>query len=551
MPMKCQPEHLAEVWLAGLLEADPMTADGENPDEIVYHFRPGVRDRLLDGLPWSDAWQVLHQVSDYVERNLGRLRGLRGWLKGETGTQQLFNADDRPFALVAAQVLRRLGGGYAALAETLERQMEGTIVGFGEWLRELCESARRWLNHESHASHHASAQTASYVDLIFSFGLARVGESDASKELLARAEEQLTRLDDAHRASLDAYRYRIHQARDGKPHTGPLPNNQLEKLEMMERLQRYVVDRLRKHSRILEPDQKIDPYRHWGAKISDLEKALAELTDLTDRHQIVNRVEKLLSEVPRGNKGHEQRTRVIRAGLECAPRVNEEFARRMLQQVVNAYDHLPPANDEFALWDRAVFLRESLFVAAHFDHIEHIHPLVNRFQQMLETQRGPQSIQPMNTLAGQCFRSLRKLGMRDEIAHLLRLMAEVILEGKDLAGVDFKKMDHGIDALQALLGVAAGWYYCGRDSQAEPVLQKTRDLLFRGELQARDKTKLACSYAETVGQAPPEMAQKLLSEVFEKLKGVKDTYTSSMHFSVSQLEVVEAVVMGVFFRDLH
>ena len=47
----------------------------------------------------------------------------------------------------------------------------------------------------------------------------------------------------------------------------------MEYLEHMERLFRYVVDRLRKHSRILEPDTEINPYRHWGARINEFERA--------------------------------------------------------------------------------------------------------------------------------------------------------------------------------------------------------------------------------------------------------------------------------------
>jgi hypothetical protein len=554
-------------WVAGAMQRQDgnLAVSREDLGRLLSMEEPLVADlrTLAAYLVWAGRQNPaprpliarLNEVQQFLER-FERLLPVRAFWLAWYHLVQLTQGDVLALARARDRVLERLYTNglrpETDLPSFLRFAGQPTSQRFRamrEWMNQTCESAVKWLDHEAHASHHASAQTASYVDLIFSFGLARVGEPDASKELLTRAEEKLSRLDDAHQFLLGAYRYRIHQARDGKPHTGPLPNNQLEELELMERLQRYVVDRLRKHSRILEPDQKIDPYRHWGAKISDLEKALAELTDLTDRHQIINRVEKLLSEVPRGNKRHEQRARVIRAGLECAPRVNEEFARRMLEQVVSAYDSLPPASDLAAIQDRALFLEKSLFVAAHFDRLEHIHPLVNRFQQMLETQKGPQSIQHMNTLAGQCFRSLRKLGMRDEIDRLLRLMAEVILGGKDLAGVDFKKMEHGIDALQALLHVAAGWYYFGRDTQAEPVLQKTRDLLFRGDLQARDQTKLACSYAETVGQAPPEVAQKLLSEVFEKLRGVKDTYTTSSHFSVSQLDVVEAVVMAVVSDD--
>ena len=46
-----------------------------------------------------------------------------------------------------------------------------------------------------------------------------------------------------------------------------------------------------------------------------------------------------------------------------------------------------------------------------------------------------------------------------------------------------------------------------------------------------------------------EIAQKRLEEVFKSLKGVKDTYTTSSHFSVSQLDVVESVVLAVVSDD--
>jgi len=112
-------------------------------------------------------------------------------------------------------------------------------------------------------------------------------------------------------------------------------------LEDTERLLRYVVDRLRKHSRILEPDQRINPYRHWGARISEFEKALAELTDLTDRNELANRIDKLLNEVPKGAKGNDQRSRVLKAGLEAAPRIGDEFGRKLLDQTLPATTACP------------------------------------------------------------------------------------------------------------------------------------------------------------------------------------------------------------------
>lgn len=419
-----------------------------------------------------------------------------------------------------------------------------------QWLIDLANLAQDWLKDGGAGAPSATAQTAAYVDLVFAFGLARLGESDAARELLARARGVLSTRDDAHAFLYTAFEYRVRQALDGKPHTGPLPNDQLEYLEHMERLLRYVVDRLRKHSRVLEPDQRINPYRHWGARISEFEKALAELTDLTDRNEIAARVDKLLRETPKAGKGAEQRARVVRAGLEAAPRVGEEFARKMLDQSIPAYDALPETRELSALVEQAAFLEKALFVAGHFGRVEAVHPLVTRFQRMLEGQKGPQAIQVLDSLAAQCFRGLRKLGMRDEIDAILKQMADLVLEGQDVKTIDFKNEEQqGPAKLRALLQVAAGWYFFARDSQAEPILQAARGVLLSNDLIPRNQTQLACAYAAAVGQAPVEVAQKRLEELFRQLKGIKDTYTTSSHFSVSQLDVVEAVVLAVVSDD--
>jgi hypothetical protein len=96
-----------------------------------------------------------------------------------------------------------------------------------------------------------------------------------------------------------------------------------------------------------------------------------------------------------------------------------------------------------------------------------------------------------------------------------------------------------------LLRVAAGWYFLGRDRQAGPILDAARGVLLGNDLPPRSQTTLACAYSEAVGQAPADAARKRLDEVFRRLRGIKDTYTTSSHFSVAQLDVVESVVLAI------
>jgi hypothetical protein len=433
-----------------------------------------------------------------------------------------------------------------------------------QWMMNLCDQAQFWVLEMKESSRDASSKeelTCGYIDLIFAFGLARLGEHDACRQLLQRAKTALDGHGEVASILLQAYNYRVEQALAGKPHAGPLPAELLEYLEALSakennrpgenegRIQRYAVDRLREHSRILEPHQEINPYRHWHARTSDLDRALFELTDLNDKREITERVGKLWRDAPKGAKGNEARALILREALNQAPRVSEPFAREVLDRVTAVYDVLPPAEDEEGLVRKAGFLEKALFVAAHFDRVEHIHPLIARFQKLLEEQKGPQALRALDAIAGKCFRGLRKLGMREEIDQMLKLMAGALLDGKDLKSLDFQKGGTGVQALRAMLHVAAGWYYFGRDSQAEPVVQTARALLLKAELEPRDQTPLACVYAATLGQAPVEMAQQRLEELFQKLKGVRDNWTTNHYYSLSQLKVVEAVVLAVVSDD--
>ncbi len=111
---------LAEVFLGGLLcrlEGQPSGAD---PDEVQYDFRPGVRQLLLRRLRKKEALRVLRDVSDYVGARFGSARDF-GALLASAGLDGdlLIGPDSRPFAVVAADVLRLLGGQYVEAAARL------------------------------------------------------------------------------------------------------------------------------------------------------------------------------------------------------------------------------------------------------------------------------------------------------------------------------------------------------------------------------------------------------------------------------------------------
>lgn len=114
---------IGEVFLGGLL-CKVAAASGDN--RSAYDFRPGsngepgVRELLLDQLSRSQALDVLLAVADEITSNLSRRRQFRALIAGDdVAGDLLLDPDSRPFALVAASVLHRLGGQFASAAERI------------------------------------------------------------------------------------------------------------------------------------------------------------------------------------------------------------------------------------------------------------------------------------------------------------------------------------------------------------------------------------------------------------------------------------------------
>jgi predicted Rossmann-fold nucleotide-binding protein/tetratricopeptide (TPR) repeat protein len=113
--------HLAEVFLSGLLQEVGPPGGTVDPEQVQYDFLPGVREVLLASVPPAESLDTLQSVSRYVEERLGQALDFHAMLADPTafGGEQL-DEPLRPFARVAAAVLRQLGGEYAGLAARLE-----------------------------------------------------------------------------------------------------------------------------------------------------------------------------------------------------------------------------------------------------------------------------------------------------------------------------------------------------------------------------------------------------------------------------------------------
>jgi WD40 repeat protein/nucleoside phosphorylase len=115
--------HVAEVFLGGLLKPLVAVDPQSNPDLVPYEFMDGARDVLLDSVPTTEVVNVMQEVSQFVAERLGlTLDAFMGVLRNpqEAGDLDVVS-QSRPFALMTAQILRKLGGSHAQLAQELEQ----------------------------------------------------------------------------------------------------------------------------------------------------------------------------------------------------------------------------------------------------------------------------------------------------------------------------------------------------------------------------------------------------------------------------------------------
>ena len=142
-----------------------------------------------------------------------------------------------------------------------------------------------------------------------------------------------------------------------------------------------------------------------------------------------------------------------------------------------------------------------------------------------------------------CIRLLTVLDLGDELDSFLYETDRMVRAGTSIE--EFNGTDQqSRQALQMMLCLAEGWYGFGWDSLAQPVVQQTWAVLLSGQLEPRERTRLACCLAHALGNAVSDIAQPGLEDIFHRLPPIRDTYTTSTHFSAAQLDVVESVALA-------
>lgn len=119
---------IAELMLSGLLKRVTPIGVGVSPEEVEYDFVEGARDVLLGTTSKSATEKVLTSVSDFIDRNSGQSLDFKTLLADPNAIDGLkITTERQPFARLAINALRRMGGRYETLATKLTRVSEQTI----------------------------------------------------------------------------------------------------------------------------------------------------------------------------------------------------------------------------------------------------------------------------------------------------------------------------------------------------------------------------------------------------------------------------------------
>jgi hypothetical protein len=524
-PTTAEVRGLAAYLLKEAGRSTPPTALAERLN-AVRHFLD-AHDRLL---PMRAAWLAWTSLARLAGGDVLALARARDRL-----LERLYQNGPRPEQELPSFL--RFGN----------REVRRRSQSIGPWLRMLRDLVGRRCEHmdQGRLTPRDRSKTPACLDLVFAFGLTRLGEYEAAAQLQERAANQLTPGEEFHSFLLRCYGYRIGQAREGKPASGPLPDVFLDYHVWKGIHERGPYNWLREFSRIVEPHEGV----RWALvyEASDpLAIKLAKLPQILDRKQLAGQCRALLGEHANDAGA---RARVLTAALKEAPRSGEEFAVTLLKQTAPALDALAPVQNDKLLPVRAELLEKALLVAAHFDQLDSVRALVVRFQRLLQQQTETGVPQALASPASRYLRSLRKLGMRQEIELLLRQMEEVFLQGRKPESFDAAEFQEPSERLLALVHLAAGWYYFGRDADADAIVNLARNVLLRGPLRQgwhpRGRTNLGCAYVNTLGHAPTEFAQRRIVELFEKLESVASSYVTTPGYCPLQVGLAESVILAV------
>jgi hypothetical protein len=438
------------------------------------------------------------------------------------------------------------------------------------WLdavNDLHAACRQWT--EPHPEHRP------YVDLLFAFGFATLGDHGRARRLLAEARAVMqspvpppskpNKEGAATPAFYDPvvaalvpprayamFEWRVEQAAAGRSLAGELSAAVLDRLdELLRRADTldhphksaiYTLDVLRSQSRVLDPDQRIDPNDKWTVRRS----GAADLSDLIAARE-GGRLDEAASRLYRAAETDDKEPRdrlsaligaVLRGVGPEFPAARLEVARAVLAGATG--DASGYGRDiQFGLQCR--LLRRALYAAAASGRADLTRELAELFAALVR-RFPPASRVRLTKVAGwQCVRSLQVSGLSDTLRSVTNSLS------CDLSGARPARASRETTSafLCARLVPAIGRLTLGMGEDAELGAARV-ELLTRtaSDWPSMDYLDLARSYVTALGQGGAESGMPRLVELFREMPAgvIQNYWSTAPYFSRLHLNLTEDAV---------
>lgn len=426
-----------------------------------------------------------------------------------------------------------------------------------------------------------SPYTQCYCSLAVAWAWGRLGETTKARELrdrtLADPANRPVDSDHLHEWLCDAWSYRIEQAIMGdSAHLQWSPDLAQRRADenYIDTLTQYNLNRFLYTSEILDPHESVSHFARGGysANVS----SLVNLTDPVEiRKETIRRIHETQPDSLSAAHGEN-----LTAGLQKSPMVGEKFAIELLNRAAEY------CGETSETAKRATVLCAAFRVAAHFGLSDHVDHFVQTFRNSLEelvahylklnrknAYAGNDHFQivEVENLFREIFRGFRKFGLRDEMSRCLETIREVAAAPENMPHppregyrLEFEEENR---AKQLMLGQleANGWLLLGRVEEARAIIEQTREYLFGHREYVFDTTsqvykslrpavrELVSAYVTTLGQTPIEIGLPFFREIFDtsrqRLIPIFDEFATSSHCVISQLAVVESVLVAIVSED--
>lgn len=588
------PQNSLNAWLASELQTQPLSESDfyrlMTPADPTPEQARGFAVALLVLCTSASkpAWfaKALPRAQQYLDRHADTLPVRAVWL-ASLWLSRVTGMDVLGLARTRDRLLQRLFEHGLSPERDLPRFLRNAgradserLHVFQERARDIHRVARHWaergLKPSGSGAHTSDThRTLIYLDLMFAYGLARLGETIPATALLDSTREAVLSpkiSDDKILVTKFLYRafeFRIQQAIAGEPTSGPLDpalENDLAKLQAQfasgpannpQGIGYYAISRLLEQSQILNPHERLDPYARYTQGADELKKVVFRLAHERDASVITRTIRELYKTGIKGRAISEVRLQLLVDTLLLATRVGEAFAVELMQSIPDLLRdprwNQPAANAaDDVIRNPGVMLSRAIFLAAHFDRTDLVQLLIDEFIRFVEGRSEEHRYKLVSVVAGQSLRSMRKLGLRDEIDRFLRRLQDGVLKGQSLTDLRARhadKPDIWLDVMQTLLSLAGGWLSFGLIDQASPILDTVREEIYKPttKLTPLKFVALIQSYIAALGHSPAEFGLPRIIEIFQQLEPnrVPNTFTSAPYYSRLHLNIAEEVVLAL------